>query len=104
MTNDKIEKVAADFYQRVENNPDRLVSWLMTWNLGFVKEEHLMILLEKTFPYKVLSNVKYYGNEINYNTMNEWIKKNSKGYWTHINIHFYFEFEEDAVAFKLQWS
>ncbi len=103
MTNDKIEKVSSDFHERTKNNSDRLVSWMMTWKLGLITEDHLMVLIEKAFPHMVLCNEKYYGNNRNYNKMNKWIEKNSKGYWTHINIHFYFELEEDAMAFKLRW-
>ena len=104
MSDKRLSEVSEEFH-KMQNKEysSRMVDWMITWHIGIVDEHKLWALIERAFPYKVTANEKYYSPR-GYEKMGKWIDKNCTGMWTHSTMIYRFEFEEDAVAFKLRWS
>lgn len=93
------------FYEQCEANNKNFVGWASTYDIAVIKDSHLWKVFEAAMPHEVMVEETHYGNRKSYEKMYKWLEKNgAKGLFTHRQISFYFQYEEDAMAFKLVWG
>lgn len=88
------------FIKEQTKNP-KIIHWMTTYNIAMLPADILFPLFDKALPNKVKANDSHYGY---YDPLLNWIDKNCKGMVTHVNIHFWFEDEKEALMFKMTWG
>lgn len=101
-----MERTLEDFSTRFykEKPGPNCIHWYTTWGLAIIEDEKMWKLFHAAMPYKVEVNDKYYGDKTAYDKMYKWINENITGIWTHSQLLFVFEKEEDSMVFKIRWS
>ena len=94
-----IQEFSKEFSKENKIGPNG-IHWIITWDLAMIEGKKLWKLLELALPHSVMLHEKYYKN---YEKVYEWLEENSSGLWSHSQLLFVFEKEEDAMAFKLRW-
>lgn len=94
-------KEATDKFKNEQAKNPKLIHWMTTYDIALLPADVLFPLFDKALPNKVRADDSHYGK---YEPLTKWISKNCKGMVTHVNIHFWFEDEREALMFKMTWG
>lgn len=82
--------------------PRNGVVWESTYDITSVPEKTAQKLFQAAMPHTVKVRDELWNQ---YPEIYDWIEDNEiDGLWTHSNIYFRFQYELDAIAFKLRWG
>jgi hypothetical protein len=100
----EVDQTVQDWAQAIlkNNMPGKGVNWQTTYGITAFPKSFMEAVFRAAMPYEVKVRGEHYGE---WDMIDAWIDEHEiDGLWTHNNTYYWFQCEESAMAFKIQFG